>query len=451
MKKLLNIGVGVHNDDNLNRKIRISNLISMITILIMSGYVPLAFYYSVWGIALLDSLFMLLSVFNFVLHKKRLHSLSFYISCIYGVIYFSIGTIYYGLQSNLPFFLLVMCMIAIVLFDGMYFLKFYISSATIAFFVVYLYMKDRPAMIIFPEDMKHAQEMIGLFNLATLFFVTVVFFLFFKRDNILFQRMIIEQKKIVQEKQKEIIDSITYAKRIQEAILPPSHYWHKNLPDSFILYKPKDIVAGDFYWMENSTDGKFVFFAAADCTGHGVPGAMVSVVCNNALNRSLLEFNLKQTGEILDKTRELVIETFGKSDQKVKDGMDISLCRLDISNSELQWSGANNPLWYIRNGVLNELKPNKQPIGNYEAQTVFTSHILKLQKGDMLYIFTDGYADQFGGPKGKKFKYKQLQDELIAIQAKELNIQKEILSKLFEDWRNNLEQLDDVCIIGVRI
>jgi len=451
MKNPLNIGVSHLNDDSLNRKIRISNLISLITIFIMSGYLPLAINYCVWGVVILDSLFLLISLFNFVLHKKGLHILSFYISCLYGVVYFTLGTLYYGLNSNLPFFLLVMCMIAIVLFDGMYFLKFFISTATLAFFVIYIYMKDRPGIIVFPEDMKKAQEMIGIFNLATLFFVTIVFFLFFKRDNILFQKMIMEQKKLVQEKQKEIIDSITYAKRIQEAILPPLDYWKKNLPESFILYKPKDIVAGDFYWMEKSKDEKFVFFAAADCTGHGVPGAMVSVVCNNALNRSLLEFNLTDTGKILDKTRELVIETFGKSSSEVKDGMDISLCRLNILTNEMQWSGSNNPLWYIRNGELREIKPDKQPIGNYAEQKPFTSHSLNLEKGDTLYVFTDGYADQFGGPKGKKFKYKKLQDELLVIQDKALTVQKEMLEKLFEDWKDNLEQLDDVCIIGVRL
>ena len=202
--------------------------------------------------------------------------------------------------------------------------------------------------------------------------------------------------------------------------------------------------------MEKSADRQSIYFAAADCTGHGVPGAMVSVVCNNALNRSLLEFNLTDTGKILDKTRELVIETFGKSDKEVKDGMDISLCCLKPSTGELHWSGANNPLWLIRNNELIEFKPDKQPIGNYETQNAFTTHTVQLKKGDAFYIFTDGYADQFGGPKGKKFKYKQLQDELLGMQQKPPAAQKEILEKLFESWKKNLEQIDDVCIIGVQ-
>lgn len=178
---------------------------------------------------------------------------------------------------------------------------------------------------------------------------------------------------------------------------------------------------------------------------------MVSVVCNNALNRSLHEFNLSDTGKILDKTRELVIETFGKSDKEVKDGMDISRCRLNMDTLELQWSGANNPLWYIRNSELMELKPDKQPIGNYEHQKAFTSHNLQLAEGDSIYIFTDGYADQFGGPRGKKLKYKQLEAELLRMHQKNPLEQKEILNKVFEVWKGNLEQIDDVCIIGISV
>ena len=456
MKKLLNVGVSSLYDDSLNRKIRISNLISIITIIIMSGFIPFAFHYDFSSVVILDVLFLLLFVVNFFLHSKKLHNFSFYLSTICGVIYFAVGTIFYGLNSNLHLFLLIMCMIAIVLFDEMRFLKIYIITTIVVFFGVLMFMSGRPALGIFTEEMKRAEDIIGVFNLFILFFITVVFFLFFKTDNILFQKTIIEQKKLVQEKQKEIIDSITYAKRIQEAILPPANYWYKNLPDSFILYKPKDIVAGDFYWMETSADGQFIFFAVADCTGHGVPGAMVSVVCNNALNRSLLEFNLTDTGKLLDKTRELVIETFGKSDREVKDGMDISLCRLNISTLELQWSGANNPLWYLQPDepahlAFKEIKGDKQPIGNYAEQKPFTSHTLKLQKKDTLYIFTDGYADQFGGAKGKKFKYKQLQEELLAMTNKSLDKQKELLDTLFENWKKDLEQIDDVCIIGIRV
>ncbi|OFY96316.1 MAG: hypothetical protein A3K10_16365 [Bacteroidetes bacterium RIFCSPLOWO2_12_FULL_31_6] len=301
------------------------------------------------------------------------------------------------------------------------------------------------------------------------------------------QKTVIEQQKTVvekahhelEEKNKEITDSIQYAKRIQNAILPPTKLVKEYLPQSFILYKPKDIVAGDFYWMEHK-NGK-ILFAAADCTGHGVPGAMVSVVCNNGLNRSVREHGLTEPGQILDKTREIVIQEFEKSDEEVKDGMDISLCGLDLNNNKLTWSGANNPLWIIRssrhsgldpesvdkiphqvrnddaqyrndgNFELIEYKADKQPIGKYTEAKPFTTHEIQLQKDDSIYIFTDGYQDQFGGEKGKKFKAAKLRELLLSIQHEPMEKQREIIDQSFETWKGSLEQVDDVCIIGVRV
>jgi len=261
--------------------------------------------------------------------------------------------------------------------------------------------------------------------------------------------LIEKQKNLVEEKQKEILDSINYAKRIQTAILPPLRLVNEYLPQSFILYKPKDIVAGDFYWLEYK-NGK-VLFAAADCTGHGVPGALVSVFGNNGLNRSVREYDLTDPGKILDKTREIMISEFEKSDDEVKDGMDISLCSL--SGNMLQWAGANNPLWIIRkdSNEVFEIKPDKQPIGKYADESPFTTHAVELNSGDSIYIFTDGYADQFGGDKGKKFKYTQLKELLLSIQHESMEKQKELLNETFETWKGNLEQVDDVCIIGVRV
>ncbi|MGE0560768.1 MAG: tetratricopeptide repeat protein [Flavobacteriales bacterium] len=262
------------------------------------------------------------------------------------------------------------------------------------------------------------------------------------------QKTIIEeQKKIVEVKQQEILDSINYAKRIQAAILPSERIINEMLPQNFVYYKPKDIVAGDFYWVESTSNT--ILFAAADCTGHGVPGAMVSVVCNNALNRSVREFNLVDPGEILDKTREIVIQEFQKSDADVKDGMDISLCL--IQNNKLKWAGANNPLWIYRNNELIEIKPNKQPVGKAELLKNFNTHEFELQKNDTLYVFTDGYSDQFGGEKGKKFKTSRLKEKLQSIQDMSMEKQKDFLHEMFENWKGSLEQVDDVCIIGVRI
>jgi serine phosphatase RsbU (regulator of sigma subunit) len=256
-----------------------------------------------------------------------------------------------------------------------------------------------------------------------------------------------KQKALVDRKNEEITDSIIYAKRIQGAILPPGRVVKEYLKDSFIIYKPKDVVAGDFYWMKKK-DG-FILFAAADCTGHGVPGAMVSVVCSNSLNRSVREYGLTEPGLILDIARNIVVREFEKSDKNVQDGMDIALC--SIKDNKLQYSGANIPLWIYRKGELMETKANKQPIGKFDNPRPFTTHNFELQEGDTLYLLSDGFVDQFGGERGKKFKVKALKDLLLSIQDMTMDEQKTFIDNVFEKWRGNLEQVDDVCFIGVRV
>jgi serine phosphatase RsbU (regulator of sigma subunit) len=264
-----------------------------------------------------------------------------------------------------------------------------------------------------------------------------------------FSHIISDQKHLVEEKNREILDSITYAKRIQSAILPQPKLVKEFLEDSFVLYKPKDIVAGDFYWLE--VVGEIVLFAAADCTGHGVPGAMVSVVCNNGLNRAVREHKLTEPDQILNKTRELVVEEFEKSDEEVKDGMDISLCALNTKTNTLKWAGANNPLWILRNGEIIENKGDKQPIGKHFDAKPFSLAEFQLDKNDIIYIFTDGFQDQFGGPKEKKFRAAQMKDLFLSLTSKTMEQQRKIIDTSFENWKGNLEQVDDVCIIGVRI
>ena len=270
-----------------------------------------------------------------------------------------------------------------------------------------------------------------------------------QKETILEQKAEVEsQKHLVEEKQKEIVDSINYAKRLQDAILARPEEIDRWFPENFLLYQPKDIVAGDFYFFE-VTDSH-IFYSAADCTGHGVPGAMVSIVCSNALSRCIKEFRLTDPGRILDKTRELVLETFSKSSSEVKDGMDISLMVVDKANKNVKWSGANNPLWYIINNVLHEIKPNKQPIGKTDNPLPFTTHEIPVIPGTIVYLFTDGFADQFGGPKGKKFKYKQLEESAMLFSSLRMKEQKEALWKKFLNWKGSLEQIDDVCLLGVK-
>ncbi len=260
----------------------------------------------------------------------------------------------------------------------------------------------------------------------------------------------------LEEKSNEILDSITYAKRIQAAILPSDGNFLALLPDSFILYEPKDIVAGDFYWIENPGDQ--IIFAVADCTGHGVPGAMVSVICKNALNRAVLEFKLTEPSLILNKAREIIVSEFEKSGSEVRDGMDISICSLNRKTHELKWAGANNPLWIVNDKGLTDWKPDKQPIGRYEGARPFGQKSTTLKRGDVLYLFSDGYADQFGGVNdtarisgGKKFKTSRLKELLLSIYPERMTDQKSKLKLAFDVWKGELEQIDDVCIIGVRL
>jgi tetratricopeptide (TPR) repeat protein len=271
------------------------------------------------------------------------------------------------------------------------------------------------------------------------------------KDEITRQKEEVEkQKKLVEEKNKEITDSILYARRIQDAILPDEELWKKLLPDSFVLYLPKDIVAGDFYWLVETDD--YIFVASADCTGHGVPGAMVSVTCSHALNITVLEEKITNTNEILNRTREIVIKQLQSQQQEqLQDGMDICLVRINKSNRlQIQYSGANRPLVVINNGELKEYTPDKQPIGYHEGATPFNAQDIEIEKGSYLYLFTDGYADQFGGEKNKKLGAKRWKKILLELAQKSTEEQFEYLKDFFQKWKGDSFQTDDVTVIGIR-
>lgn len=254
-------------------------------------------------------------------------------------------------------------------------------------------------------------------------------------------------------KNKEITDSIKYAKRLQEAILPSRDFIHGLFPSSFVLYKPKDIVSGDFYWFEHSGGKKL--FAAVDCTGHGVPGAFMSIVGYNQLNQAVNENGLTKPSLILNALNKGITSSLKQTEEgsTVKDGMDIALCSFDEKTNILEYSGAYNPLWLVRDGKMTELRGDKKPIGVFlgEELQAFNNQVVHLLRGDSLYIFTDGYADQFGGDKGKKFKYKQLMELVLSISEKTMDEQRDILDRTIEKWKGDLEQIDDILLIGVKI
>lgn len=266
-------------------------------------------------------------------------------------------------------------------------------------------------------------------------------------------RIIEEKNHLVEEQNKDITDSIRYAERIQGAILPPKSKWNQILPNSFVFYKPKDILSGDFYWIAE-TDSH-IYVAAADCTGHGVPGALISIVNFNLLNKAVLEKGLRETGEILNAVNFSLTESLHQSahSSQIKDGMDVSIVAIERSQRKLQFTGANNPMYHFHSEGLTEYKGDKFPVGAFEGEVLphFNTTEVTLQPGDMLYLFSDGYADQFGGPAGKKFKYKQLKDLFLEIKDKSMLDQRSELMRVFDEWKGDLEQVDDVLVIGVRI
>ncbi len=264
------------------------------------------------------------------------------------------------------------------------------------------------------------------------------------------------QKVEVEKKNANITDSIDYAKRIQDAVFVAKEQISKWLPQSFILFKPKDIVSGDFYWM-NEKDGK-IFFAAVDCTGHGVPGAFMSIIGYNLLNTIVDEKKIYQPAQILNELDRLVFETLSSSSEsgkvkEVKDGMDVGICVYDPKNMSLEYAGAYNSLYHVRKGELTEYKADKLPIGKSSIHTdgQFTNYSVKLEKGDMLYLFSDGYADQIGGPKRKKFYYGPFKEMLSNISGQSMNDQKNKLDKTIVDWLGNREQVDDIIVMGVKV
>ncbi len=282
-----------------------------------------------------------------------------------------------------------------------------------------------------------------------------------------------EQKEVLKEQNEEILDSINYAKGIQDSILPPSDKIKAHLPNSFVLFRPKDIVSGDFYWMETiQNQGKeLVFFTAADCTGHGVPGGFVSMVGANGLNRCVNEYDLTTPASVLDKLTQLVQNTF----KERKDGMDMSLCAYEPSTKTVQWAGAHNPMFIVSNKPfttitedtefkslasettayqLHDFKPNKQPVAKFDYGAPFTNHTIQLQKGDRIYLLTDGFPDQFGGPKREKIHVEKTK-EITTRQSSTFDARNAstFLNSTIENWmaESNAEQIDDICIFGVEV
>ena len=281
-----------------------------------------------------------------------------------------------------------------------------------------------------------------------LFFLALVVFAFIIYRRLQENR---KQKDVIEQQRNEMLDSIHYAKRIQTALLASENLLKQNLPDHFIFYKPKDIVSGDFYWA-SKTNNSFIF-CLGDCTGHGVPGDFMSLLNISKLNEVINDKKITQPDLALNEVRSEIIHALNPNgNEETKDGMDCALCSFDFEKRVMQYAAANNPLLIIRNKEFVFLQADRMPVGKSPKDTMsFTLQTIPLQKNDLVYLITDGYIDQFGGTKGKKFKYKQLQETLLLLSDLPLQEQRNRLDKKFEEWRGSLEQVDDVAIVGIKI
>jgi CheY-like chemotaxis protein/serine phosphatase RsbU (regulator of sigma subunit) len=304
----------------------------------------------------------------------------------------------------------------------------------------------------------------SLLIVVVLFLVSfiVIFYLFKEKQktNALLEqrnREIEEQRDVANKQKEKIMDSILYAKRIQNAILPLEYTIKQALPEHFIFFKPKDIVSGDFYWMTEKEN--VVIIAAADCTGHGVPGALMSMLGIAFLNEIVSKMFVNKhitslyANEILIQLRAAIIRSLhqtGKRDEAA-DGIEMALCIIDMANNSLQYSGAYHPLYIIRNNELKEVSADKMPVSIYKNDSApFTNHEIELKYGDMLYIFSDGYVDQFGGKQGLKFMSSRFKELLLAIHKRPVKEQKELMEAAHEEWKGKNEQLDDILVIGIK-
>ncbi len=275
-------------------------------------------------------------------------------------------------------------------------------------------------------------------------------------ERVLEQKVIERTEEVVKQKGEieylftQVTDSIHYAKRIQEAILPPINYFHTLLSNSFLLYKPKDIVSGDFYWIDKKND--YIYIAAVDCTGHGVPGAFMSIIGSNLLKDIINNSQLTKPAEILDELNMKIAQTLHSAETDTKDGMDLSLIAYNPKTLEMEYAAAMNPICLVRNNTQQLLEADRFPIGKFtDTINKFTNRKIQLEKGDVVYMFSDGYADQFGGPNGKKLYKKNFFKILEEVSKWQIEHQKFLLEKKFSEWKANLEQIDDILVIGFKV
>lgn len=447
-EKIINRGVTPDLEFNIRNKIQVFNISTFVIGSIYLFYTLVGWLKGDHLTATLTFVSWAISAWCLYLMSQRKYDLAYHITACLGIIFLFTFSLLYGEVTLTYVFFLFIPVAVIVLFDDLriclvYFIITVLAIISVKIFFIFF----KP---YYPYNALYYN--LGFLNIVMTAALLYLAVRMFKSENLIYSKAITHQRHLIEEKNKDILSSINYAKRIQKALLAPESLLNKNLSEHFVLYKPKDIVSGDFYWAEQA--GSRFILAVCDCTGHGVPGAFMSLLNISFLNEIVMERKIHKPDMIFNQLRDDIVKVLNPAGtvEEGRDGMDAVLCNFDFKENKLEFSCANNPLWMIRNKEMVEFKADKMPIGMQEGENKsFGLQNLQLQQGDVLYLFTDGYADQFGGSNGKKFKYRQLQETLLANHEKSMADQRNILDDTIERWKGKLEQVDDILIIGIRI
>lgn len=449
LKRIQNIGIYPEMPSHLVNKIKVFNSANLFILLINVFYIIQSLVKEL-HLATLLSLYSILSILIalYFVYRGKFY-FGFHFILVYAILFITSFSLLFGLNTNTYLYFIFAPVAVIIMFDNAKTIFAYTILITLVAVITY-YIQRTYSISYYDETIIKEMNAFGYTNFL---FIIILIFLGvyqFKLLNKKYSEKVESQKYSLQEKNKEITDSIHYAGNIQKALLPKETEFKNVCSDYFLFFQPKDIVSGDFYWIHEKEN--LIIWATGDCTGHGVPGGFMTMLGLSFLDEIAINNNFKGTSEILNQLREKIISAlkqnakFGDS----KDGMDLSLCIINRSRNELCFSGANNGLIILRNNEIIELTADKQPCGFFEKQNPFTEQKIKIEKNDWIISYTDGFADQFGGAKGKKVKYRKMLEVVQSNSSKEGEKIKENLKTFFNDWKGSLEQVDDVCIMGLK-
>ncbi len=440
---------GLKDDEGVfgHREVIFLNKILVLGPIVMLLLIPIEVAVNGFKLVPLELVFMSMMLLCFALQRYRFFMTSKFLAVFLSQSFIVGAGVMVGKGVANHIALIPICLFGMLLFEKTRD-KALVLGITVFSYFLQAYLRNHvPATYALSDEVKAFFTHVFYLMTLILTFFMGIYFLGINKE---YEELIIEQKEILAVKNREVTDSIRYAKKIQQCLLAHDEFLNNNLPLHFVLYRPKDIVSGDFYWATKVSENgnEFFYLAVCDSTGHGVPGAFMSLLNTSFLNEAINEKKIREPGKIFDHVRKRLTESISKEGQK--DGFDGILICINPKNPKIQYAAANNQPILVKNGACIELEADRMPVGVGERHNEFSSFEISVSIGDTLYLYTDGFADQFGGPKGKKFKYSQLNNTLSGISQKNENDQKEILMRAFDEWKGSLEQVDDVCVVGIR-